>query len=95
MPGTITVNSAVAREISTPCFCSSATSIRAVSMCEANLTGKEPLISKAPSATATVVPRVVKPWNISWDTRYAHPLEHGNKVVWEVHEKVPLEWGSA
>ena len=41
---------------------------------------------------ADVVPRVVKPWLLSWDTRFAHPLSHGNKVVWEVHEKVPLDW---
>jgi hypothetical protein len=40
---------------------------------------------------ADVVPIVVKPWNISWDTRFMHPLEHGNRVLWEVIERVSLE----
>lgn len=40
---------------------------------------------------ALVLPRVVNPWNLSWDTRYLHPLEYGNRVLWEVVERVPLD----
>lgn len=38
-----------------------------------------------------VVPSVLDPRCVSWDTRFLSPFERGNKVLWIKHERVPLD----